>query len=375
MLRTSALIGLLALSGPAQAGPAKALMAGGIPVQAETLASGLDHPWGMDFLPGGGLVVTERAGALRILQNGQLSAPVAGLPEVAAEGQGGLLDVALSPDFADSRLVFLTFSEPGPGGAGTALARGKLAEVNGKWRLEGLTVIFRASKKTGSGVHFGSRIVFSPGGALFLTLGERGQKDRAQDLFDHAGSVIRINPDGSVPQDNPFANGASGLPEIWSKGHRNPQGAAWDALTGGLLTVEHGARGGDEVNSPQAGRNYGWPVITYGRDYTGLTIGEGTEKDGFEQPLHYWDPSIAPSGLAVYSGPMFPEWQGDLLVGALKYQLLSRLDRDESGKILAEERYFDGEFGRIRDVKAGPDGAIYLLTDEDNGAIIRLTRR
>ena len=374
MLRVIVTMMLAGIAADAAAGQPKDLMAGNIAVRADILAAGLDHPWGLDFLPDGSLIVTERTGALRILQKDRLSEPVAGVPDVAAKGQGGLLDVALSPNFAASRLIFLSFSEPGPGGASTALARARLAGGNGKWRLDDLSVIFRASKKTGSGVHFGSRIVFSPDGALFLTLGERGERDRAQDGFDHAGSVIRIHPDGSVPPDNPFADGAKALPEIWSKGHRNPQGAAWDTLTGGLLTVEHGARGGDEVNSPQPGRNYGWPIITFGRDYTGLTIGEGTQKAGYEQPLHYWDPSIAPSGLAVYSGSMFPEWQGDLLVGALKFELLSRLDRDSAGKILAEERYFEGEFGRIRDVNVGPDGAIYLLTDDDDGAIIRLTR-
>jgi glucose/arabinose dehydrogenase len=240
--------------------------------------------------------------------------------------------------------------------------------------LQDVEVIFSMNKKTGAGQHFGSRIVFNPDGTIFVTTGDRGDGQRAQDMQDHAGAVLRVNPDGSIPEDNPYAEGADALPEIWSKGHRNLQSAVWDPVTDALWTVEHGARGGDEVNRPQPGKNYGWPVISYGRHYSGAAIGEGTEAPGYEQPVYYWDPSIAPSGLAVYQGEMFPEWEGDFLVGALKFQLVSRLERDESGRILGEERMFEGAFGRIRDVNVAPDGAVWLLTDEGNGAIVRLSR-
>lgn len=371
-MRLAANVALALTTSFAAAGERRELVAGDVAIVAETVATGLDHPWGMDFLSDGAVLVSERPGTMRIIENGRLSPPLAGLPEVFARGQGGLLDVAIAPDHSRSGLIYFTFAEPGAGGAGTALARARLDRKAG--RLDAVEIVFRVKRKSSGGVHFGSRIVFAPDGTLFLTLGERGDRDRAQDFFDAAGSVVRLNPDGSVPSGNPFADGKSGLPELWSKGHRNPQGSIWDSVTGGLLTVEHGAMGGDEVNSPKAGRNYGWPVITYGRDYTGLKIGDGTEKAGYEQPLWYWDPSIAPSGLAVYDGDMFPEWRGDLLVGALKFALLSRLDRDGNGKILEEHRYFEGEFGRIRDVNVAPDGAIWLLTDESDGRAIRLTR-
>ncbi|MBK8457266.1 MAG: PQQ-dependent sugar dehydrogenase [Phyllobacteriaceae bacterium] len=360
------------LAADARAGAAEKTTAGAIPIVAETMAAGLDHPWGMDFLPDGAVVITERAGAMRLLDNGVVSPPLAGVPPVFAEGQGGLLDVAVAPDFAVSRRIAFTFAEAGDGGAGTALARATLDRKAG--RLDDVEVIFRVARKSRGGVHFGSRIVFAPDGTLFVTLGERGDRYRAQDFSDHAGGVIRLNPDGSIPPGNPFADGSNGRPELWSKGHRNPQGAAWDPVTKALLTVEHGAQGGDEVNRPEAGKNYGWPVITYGKDYSGATIGEGTHKPGYEQPLWHWDPSIAPSGLAVYDGPMFPEWRGDLLVGALKFRLLSRLDRDAAGRIVGEERAFADQFGRIRNVDVAPDGSIWLLTDEDDGRAIRLSR-
>jgi len=244
----------------------------------------------------------------------------------------------------------------------------------GSARLDDLKVIFRVAKKTRGRINLGSRVVVMPDGTLMVTTGDTGDADRAQDFRDDAGAVIRINADGSIPADNPSPDGSKWLPEIWSKGHRNAQGAIYDPVTKGLLTVEHGAMGGDEVNRPEAGKNYGWPVITYGVDYSGEKIGVGTAAPGYEQPLFYWDPSIAPSGLAVYEGEMFREWQGDLLVGALKFQLLSRLDRDASGKIGKETRMFEGTFGRIRDVKVAPDGSIWLLTDEDDGQVIRLSR-
>jgi glucose/arabinose dehydrogenase len=345
-----------------------------VAVRADIVADGLAHPWGLDFLPGGDVIVTERPGRIRILSDGELSDPVEGVPDVVARGQGGLLDIAVSPDFARSGLVFFSFSEPGEGGAGTAVARARLVRDGGSARLENLETIFSMAKKTGTRQHFGSRIVFRPDGTLFITTGDRGSGERAQDMNDHAGAVLRINPDGSIPADNPSPDGSKHLPEIWSKGHRNVQGATFDPVTDGLVTVEHGSRGGDEVNRPEAGKNYGWPVISFGVHYSGKKIGVGTEAEGYEQPLFYWDPSIAPSGLISYRGEMFPEWNGDLIAGALKFQLVSRLERDASGKITGEERMFEGEFGRIRDVNLAPDGSIWLLTDQRNGMIVRLSR-
>ncbi|EKF18044.1 PQQ-dependent sugar dehydrogenase [Nitratireductor pacificus] len=362
------------LAGTACAAAAQTFKTEAFTVEAETLARGLEHPWGLAFLPDGSALVTERAGRLRLFAGGVLSDPIAGVPEVAAAGQGGLLDVALADDFATSGTIFLSYSEPGEAGAGTAIARARLVRDAGGNRLEDTATIFTMNRKTNSGQHFGSRIVVHPDGTLFFTIGDRGAGDRAQDPSDHAGSVLRINPDGSVPQDNPFAGRSDAAPELWSIGHRNPQGAVFDPVTRSLWTVEHGARGGDEVNQPQAGRNYGWPVISYGRHYSGLKIGVGSEADGYEQPAHYWDPSIAPSGVAVYEGDMFPEWQGDFLVAALKYHLLARLDRNADGGIVGEERLFEGAFGRLRDVAVAPDGSIWLLTDERNGSIIRIAR-
>jgi glucose/arabinose dehydrogenase len=345
-----------------------------VTLSAETVADGLEHPWSLAFLPDGALLATERTGSMRIIKDGKVSKPVANVPKVVARGQGGLLDIALAPDFATSSRVYFTFSQPGKGGAGTALASAELVRSQDNAALENVSVLVSMNKKTRTSHHFGSRIVVAPDGKLFVTMGERGDKQRAQSFKDHAGSVLRINADGTVPADNPFADGKKGLPEIWSKGHRNPQGAAWDPVTQSLLTVEHGAMGGDEINQPEPGKNYGWPVITYGKDYSGAKIGKGTRAEGYEQPLYYWDPSIAPSGLAVYEGAMFPEWKGDLLVGALKFELLARLDRDAKGAIKGEERMLKGEFGRVRDVRVGPDGSVYLLTDESDGKIIRLTR-
>jgi glucose/arabinose dehydrogenase len=377
MFRTIFLSSLLAL--PPMAGSALAqstsFQTDAVSIEAETIAEGLSNPWGLDFLPNGEAIVTERPGRIRILsEGGELSEPLDGVPDVAARGQGGLLDIAVAPDFASSSLVFFSFSEPGQGGAGTAVARARLVRDGGEARLDDVKVIFSMAKKTNVTRHFGSRLVFGEDGTLFVTTGDRGRPDRAQDMQDHAGSIIRINTDGSIPADNPSPDGAKHLPEIWSKGHRNAQGAIWDPVLDGLLTVEHGDKGGDEVNHPEAGRNYGWPVISYGVTYGGKKIGVGTEAPGYEQPLYYWDPSIAPSGLAVYEGDMFPEWKGDLIVGSLKFALVSRLDRDESGKILEEERMFEGEFGRIRDINVAPDGSIWLVTDARDGGIIRLSR-
>jgi glucose/arabinose dehydrogenase len=346
-----------------------------VDIKADVVADGLENPWGLDFLPNNQMLVTERPGRLRIVGvDGSVSAPIEGLPEIAARGQGGLLDVAVAADFVQSGQIYFTFSEPGQGGAGTAIAGATLVRDGAKSRLENVKVLFSMPKKTTKGQHFGSRIVLHPDGTILFTTGDRGDGPRAQDMTDAAGAVLRINADGSVPDDNPYASGAGGaLPQIFSKGHRNPQGFAIDSAAT-LWTVEHGAQGGDEVNTPVAGKNYGWPQISYGVNYNGRKIGVGAEAPGFEQPVHYWDPSIAPSGLAVYEGKMFPEWNGDLLAGALKFQLLSRLDRDESGRIVEEERMLEGAFGRIRDVNVAPDGAIWLLTDESDGQIIRISR-
>lgn len=350
------------------------LDAGGIAVDVETIADGLAHPWGLEFLPRGGAIVTERPGRIRLISaEGELSQPLAGVPKVAAVGEGGLMDIELARDFAQSGTVFFAYTEPGEGGVGTTVARARLVEDGGKPRLEEVTTILQVAKGGGR-THFGSRILAMPDGTLFVTTGDQGMRDRSQKMDDAAGAVIRINADGSVPADNPSADGSLWLPEIWSKGHRNAQGLAYDPVTQGILTVEHGAKGGDEVNRPEAGRNYGWPVVTYGVDYSGAKIGIGTAAPGYEEPLFYWDPSIAPSGLAVYEGGMFPEWQGDLLVGALKMQLVSRLERDDTGRIVGEHRMLQRELGRIRDVKVAADGSIWLLTDEDSGKVLRVSR-
>ena len=339
-------------------------------IRAVTLTDDLDHPWGLAFLPDGRMLVTERVGRLRIVSpNGTLSDPIAGVPEVYAEGQGGLLDVALAPDFAQSRMIYLSFAEPGGGGGGTSVARARLGESEN--RLENVQVIFRQQPKVGGGAHFGSRLVFARDGTLFITTGDRQNRPFVQDLSKLQGKVIRIRPDGTIPPDNPFVHRSGARPEIWSYGHRNMQGAALHPETGQLWTVEHGARGGDELNAPKAGRNYGWPVITYGVDYSGARIGEGQRKEGMEQPVHYWDPSIAPSGLMFYTGDKFPNWKGNAFVGALGFQLVARLELDGE-RVRSEERLLEGYGQRIRAVVQGPDGYIYLLTDDDDGRIVRL---
>lgn len=371
LLISSAIAGL-AVSSPSWAWAQTAESSAG-PLTATVLAEGLDHPWALGFLPDGRMLVTERSGQLRVIDGGAISEPIAGTPNVYNEGQGGLLDLALAPDFETSGRIYLTFSERAEDaglqrGQGTAVLSAKLVLEGDGGRLEDSQVIFRMNKFTTTNRHFGSRVVIGNDGNLFVTLGERGDQDRAQDFGDLAGAIVRIAPDGSVPEDNPKPEGWA--PELWSKGHRNPQGATLRD-DGVLFTVEHGARGGDEVNMPQPGANYGWPVITYGVDYSGVSIGEGTEKEGLEQPLHYWDPSISPSGLDFYEGELMPKWQGDLLAGGLSGQLLVRLDV-EGDTIVGEERLFAGQLGRIRDVRVGPDGAVYLLTDEDNGRLIRV---
>jgi glucose/arabinose dehydrogenase len=339
------------------------------PVRVTELARGLDHPWGLEFLPDGRMIVTERAGRVRIVdRNGRLSAPLAGVPRVLASGQGGLLDVALDPEFAENPIVYLSYSEPEDGDAGTAVARGRLSDRG----LEDVRVIYRQQPKVRSSNHFGSRIVFRPDGTLFVTQGDRFSfSEQAQDLSSTIGKIVRINSDGSIPRDNPFVNRQGARPEIWSYGHRNVQSAALDPDTGQLWTVEHGARGGDELNHPEAGKNYGWPTITYGRAYSGRKIGEGTAKAGMEQPVYYWDPVIAPSGMTFYSGDAYPGWKGSVFVGSLTPGLLVRLVlRDR--RVITEERYLGDLDERIRDVKQGPDGLLYLLTDSSNGRILRL---
>ena len=333
------------------------------------IASGLEHPWGLAFLPDGRILVTERPGRLRIVKDGRLEAePVTGLPAIAARGQGGLLDVALHPHFADNSLVYFSYAGPGEGGIGTEVARGKLVGN----RLEELQVIFRMQPKTSATRHFGSRLVFDRQGYLYITLGDRGEMDRAQRPGDHAGSVIRLHDDGRVPSDNPFVGKAGWKPEKYTLGNRNIQGAALHPDTGELWTHEHGPQGGDEINIMRAGVNYGWPVITYGANYViGTKIGEGTRKAGMAQPLHYWVPSIAPSGMTFYTGDKFPRWRGDLFVGALRDQMLVRL-RLDGEQVVSEERFLKNVLGRIRDVVEGPDGYLYLLTDESNGVLVRL---
>jgi glucose/arabinose dehydrogenase len=332
------------------------------------VATGLEHPWGMAFLPGGDVLITERPGRLRVVRAGVLEPePIAGVPQVYASGQGGLLDVALDPDFASNRVIYLSYAAEGAGGNSTRVARARL----GEGRLEDLQVIFTAEPLVPSSKHFGSRLAFDAERHLFITVGERGQGERAQDLADLNGSVIRLNPDGSVPADNPLVGVAGARPEIFSYGHRNAQGLAIHPESGIPWLHEHGAQGGDEVNVVRPGVNYGWPVITYGIDYSGAPIGEGTHKEGMAQPIHYWVPSIAPSGMAFYHGDAFPEWRGDLFVGALRSELLVRLELDGE-RVVAEERLLEGALGRIRDVRVGPDGLLYLLTDESDGGLYRL---
>lgn len=337
----------------------------------ETLADGLDRPWAVQPLPDGALLVTERSGSLKIYRNGKISR-VKGVPTVWAQVQGGLLDVALSRNFAKDRILFLTATQNYDGGIGTVVIRARLAG-NGGW-LSNARTIFRSANPDPVDRNFGSRIAVAPDGSLFVTIGDQAREKLAQDTFDHRGSVIHINADGSIPQDNPFRDGVKGLPEIWSYGHRNAQGATFDEATGTFYTVEHGAKGGDEINNPQAGKNYGWPIIAYGTDYDGKKIGLGTSAPGMEQPIHYWDPSIAPSSIRVYRGAMFPEWNGDFLVSALKLELISRLSRDADGRIVGEERFLTEKYGRIRDLKEAPDGALLAVTDDDNGLLIRISR-
>ena len=345
--------------------------------RVEVVAKGLEHPWAVAFADAGRLLVTERPGRLRVVErDGRLSPPVAGVPAVAAAGQGGLLDVVTDSDFARNRKVYLCYAEPAADGNGnsTALAVGQLsADAR---RLEQVQVLFRQVPKVSSRQHFGCRIVESPDGHLFLTLGDRGHRMAdAQTLDNHHGKVVRLRKDGTVPSDNPLLGRAGALPEIWSWGHRNPQGATWGP-DGRLWTHEHGPQGGDEINLPQAGRNHGWPVITYGEQYGGGRIGAGlTAQAGMEQPLHQWTPSIAPSGMVFLRSDRYgPAWQGSLFVGSLKFRYLARLEL-RAGKVVREERLLTEVGERIRDVREGPDGLLYVLTDDDDGRVLRLQPR
>jgi len=339
------------------------------PISVSRITSGLNHPWSIAFISESDWLVTERSGQLRRVIDGELQKnPISGLPNINVGGQGGLLDVALHPDFKTNHWVYLSYSAGGITGQGTEVLRAKLS---GNVLMDS-EVIFKANPKSLGGRHFGSRIAFDAEGFLFISLGDRGSKESAQNTNSHSGSIIRLNDDGTVPRDNPFINDKAVLPEIYSYGHRNVQGMAFDVSTNTLWSHEHGPQGGDELNKVLAGENYGWPTITYGVNYGfGSKIGEGTEKDGMVQPVTYWDPSIAPSGLAIVDSPRFPKWQGNLLVGALKFQLVARLEI-ENGAVVHEERLLTGKFGRIRDIRQSPDGYIYLLTDSDNGAIYRL---
>ena len=341
--------------------------------KAQTVASGLQNPWAVAFLPDGRFLVTERPGRLRVVNaDGQVQPAVQGLPEVAAGGQGGLLDVITDSAFASNRTIYFCFSEPGKGTTNsTALARARLSQD--ARRLEDVKVIFSQQPKFSSTAHFGCRIVERPDGTLFLTLGDRfSRRDDAQTLDNHHGKVVRVAKDGAIPKDNPFVGKAGALPEIWSYGHRNSQGATL-APDGSLWTHEHGARGGDEINRPQAGKNHGWPQVSFGVNYDGSKIGSGdSAAPGLEPPLHHWTPSIAPSGMAFLTSDRYgAAWKGNLFVGSLKFQYLDRIELKD-GQVVAEHKLLEDLGQRIRDVRQGPDGLLYVLTDNANGRLIRL---
>lgn len=345
-----------------------------VTIDVQEIAQGLDHPWAIVFLPDGRMLVTERAGRLRIVtREGRISAPITGLPEVRAHGQGGLLDVVLGPSFANDRMIYWSYVEPRSDGSGTTVARGWLNDA--ATRVEHIQVIFRQEPAARAGGHHGSRLVFDREGRLYITLGERQRPETrplAQDNSTLLGKIARINADGTIPADNPFVGQANVRPEIWSYGHRNVQGADLDPETGALWIVEHGPQGGDELNIPQAGRNYGWPLICYCEDYGGAPMVESPVREGMEQPIYYWDPVIAPGDMDFYRGDLFP-WRGDILVAGLRSQQLVRL-RVQNERVVGEERFALG-VGRIRDVAESEDGALWIITDEDNGRILRLTPR
>lgn len=340
------------------------------------LTGGLEHPWAVEPLPSGDLLVTERPGRMRIVTaNGQLSQPIGGVPAVDARDQGGLLDVALSPSFDSDRTIYWSYSEPRRGGNGTSVARGVLS--SDRRQLNDVRVIFRAMPTYNGHMHFGSRVLFGPDGMLYVTLGERSDleiRPQAQHLDSHMGKILRINPDGSVPGDNPFVGRSGALSEIWTLGHRNVQAAGFDA-DGQLWIVEHGPRGGDELNRIEKGKNYGWPLVTYGIEYSGAPIANAvTDREGFERPVYYWDPVIAPSGAQFYTGDAFPAWRDNLFVGSLKEKRLVRLALEDD-RVIGEEHLIADRRQRVRDVRQGLDGSLYIVTDEDNGELWKIMPR
>lgn len=339
-----------------------------VPFQLDTIATGLEHPWSLAFLPDGSLLVTERAGRLRMIRNGKLvPEPITGLPDLVVSGQGGLLDVLLHPEFANNRTLFLSYSHGDRDGMTTRVARATLEEK----RLNNAEVIFEATPRSGKSLHFAGRMAFDETGHLYIAVGDRGEMDRAQDTSDDAGGVHRITIDGEPAPDNPELDNPRINDSFFTWGNRNIQGMTVHPDTGAVWTHEHGPRGGDEINILSAGTNYGWPEITYGIDYSGLPITMDTQKEGMAQPLHYWDPSIAPSGMAFYTGSQIPEWRGDLFVGALKMRKLVRL-RIREGEVIEEEDLLTDLGARIRDVRMGPEGALWLLTDAPEGKVYRL---
>lgn len=366
----------LALTATAKVGDSKIIHSEAGKFKVTTIAEGLQNPWGLAFLPDGNMLVTERPGTLRIVsRDGTLGKPIANLPKIVAQGQGGLLDVVLAPDFATSQKIYFSYSEPadaskGEKGNSTAVSSA-LLENNALHRV---TRVFSQQPKVESFFHFGSRLIWAPDGKLFITLGDRGsEKERAQTLDNHQGKVVRINADGSIPADNPFVKTPGALPEIWSYGHRNMQGAAINPISKALWTGEHGPQGGDELNLTEAGKNYGWPVITYGENYGGGKIGEGTHKAGMEQPVYKWVPSIATAGFMFYTGDKFPQWKNNILLTSLREQAFVRLVL-EGDKVVKEERLLKKEIGeRLRHVVQGPDGLVYLISDESNGKILQLS--
>ena len=355
------------------------------------LAKGLNRPWAVEPLPNGDFLITEKTGQLRIVSaKGEVGQPIGGLlpvgaggvsstsgqgglPPITARGQGGLLDVALSPNFTKDRTIFWSFSEQREGGSGTSVARGRLTED--RRNLEQVRIIFRAMPTYNNGLHFGSRLAFGPDNMLYITLGDRfdrPNRPKVQQLDNHLGKIIRINPDGSVPADNPFAKQSGAMPEIWTLGHRNIQSAAFDE-NGRLWAVEHGPQGGDELNLIEKGKNYGWAVVSYGEEYSGEPLpGAVTTREGYEQPVYYWDPVIAPSGAQFYTGNAFPAWRGSLFVGALREQRLVRLVIKDN-RVTGEEHLLTDRGQRIRDVRQGPDGALYVITDQPNGELWKIT--
>jgi glucose/arabinose dehydrogenase len=364
-------IGLMFVLGCAQADTERLFDSEHYKLRVQTVATGLDHPWGLAFLPERRLLVTERSGDMRVINaDGSVSVPLKGVPKVADRGQGGLLDVVLAPDFSKSRRIYFSFAERRDGGYGTSVARAKLGDN----QLTDVEVIFRQVPAVDSHGHFGSRLVFARDGSLFVTLGERQQKHfavRAQDLESHFGKIVRIKPDGGAVTDNPFLTVPGARPEIWSYGHRNPQGAALHPETGELWITEHGPKGGDELNRSKAGANYGWPLVTYGIAYNGDKLGVGDQRPGIEPPVHYWVPSIGTSGLTFYTGERFSKWRGQLFAGGL-YGMVVRLELRDN-QVVHEERLLAGLNQRVRDVREGPDGLLYVLTDSSRGEVLSIS--